>query len=72
VPAPSADEPTDDELLRYLDGAMASDERARFAVRLADSPYAAARLEVLADALTENGWPIASDDEDPDSDPHLS
>jgi hypothetical protein len=58
VPAPSIDEPSDDELLRFLDGAMAADERAAFELRLRKSPYAAARIELLAAALEENGWPI--------------
>jgi hypothetical protein len=54
VPSPAADEPNDDELLRYLDGAMAPLERAAFERRLERSPYAQARLEILADALAEN------------------
>lgn len=63
VPAPSPTDPADEELLRYLDGAMSSDERLAFEALLERSPYAAARLEVLAAALEENGWPV--DDEDP-------
>jgi len=58
VPAPSKDDPTDDELLRYLDGAMELPERIAFEARLERSPYAAARIEVLASALEENGWPV--------------
>jgi hypothetical protein len=58
VPAPAKDEPTDDELLRYLDGAMEPAERVAFEARLERSPYAAARIEVLASALEENGWPV--------------
>lgn len=64
VPAPGINEPTDDELLRYLDGAMSREERATFEARLERSPYAAARIEVLASALEENGWPV--DDSTPD------
>jgi hypothetical protein len=59
VPAPSKHEPTDDELLRYLDGAMEPGERLAFEARLENSPYAAARIEVLASALEENGWPVS-------------
>jgi hypothetical protein len=55
------DEPSDDELLRYLDGAMADGEQAAFERRLQASPQAAARIEILADALHECGWPV--DDE---------
>lgn len=50
-------EPTDDELLRYLDGAMNPQERTAFGRRLQHRSSAAARLEVLAIALAENGWP---------------
>lgn len=60
-PPPSADEPSDDELLRYLDGAMAPGERIVFEARLEASPLATTRIEVLASALLENGWPV--DDE---------
>jgi hypothetical protein len=58
VPRPSKHEPSDDELLRFLDGAMEPEERAAFEEKLSVSPYAAARLEVLAEALEENGWPV--------------
>jgi hypothetical protein len=56
VPAPGADEPSDEELLRYVDGTMADAERESFEVRLADHPGAAARVAVVADALAETGW----------------
>lgn len=58
VPAPSLDEPSDDELLRFLDGALAPIERARLARRIEASPYAAARLELLAAALDESGFSV--------------
>ncbi len=53
MPSPSASEPSDDELLRYLDDVMGPVERAAFEARLDTSPYARARLEILADALDE-------------------
>jgi hypothetical protein len=56
VPAPSPDDPSDDELLRFLDGLMDEPERLAFAERLERSPYAKARVQILADALAENGW----------------
>jgi hypothetical protein len=59
VPARLPGEPTDDELLRYLDGAMPEKEQQSFALRLDKSPTARARLEVLSEALEENGWPVA-------------
>jgi len=59
VPAKQAGDPSDDELLRYLDGAMSAVEQAGFSERLHRSPLARARLEVLAEALEENGWPVA-------------
>ena len=56
VPEPAADEPADDELLRYVDGAMDASEREAFEARLADHPNAAARVAVIAEALAEGGW----------------
>ena len=61
VPAPGRNEPADEEILRYLDGAMDADELAAFEARLEHSPYAAARIELLAAALEENGWPVSDD-----------
>jgi hypothetical protein len=58
VPARSPGDPTDDELLRYLDGAMPLEEQAAFVARLEKNPTARARLEVLAEALEENGWSV--------------
>lgn len=57
LPAPSVSEPSDEDLLRYLDGAMTPGERIVFEARLETSPLATARLEMLASALSENGWP---------------
>ena len=67
VPAPSLHEPSDDELLRFLDGAMEPSERIAFEERLERSPYAAARLELLSAALEENGWPVRDDGSDHES-----
>ena len=58
VPARAPGDPTDDELLRYLDGAMPQKEQASFVVRLEKSPTARARLEVMSEALEENGWSV--------------
>jgi hypothetical protein len=58
VPAESPVAPSDDELLRYLDGAMNGAEQLKMVERLQKSPMSRARLEMLADALAENGWPI--------------
>ena len=55
-PRVTASEPSDDQLLRYLDNLMDSDERLEFELQLLDSPYAAARVEILASALAECGW----------------
>jgi hypothetical protein len=63
VPTPAQGEPDDDQLLRYLDDLMPADERSEFELRLLDSPYAAARVEILAAALAECGWaPPARED----------
>jgi hypothetical protein len=56
VPPESIHAPSDDDLLRYLDGAMGTSEARRFVERLARSPLSRARLEMLSDALEENGW----------------
>ncbi len=56
VPAPSDAEPSDDELLRYLDNLMLPEERTEFELKLLESPYASARVEILASALEECGW----------------
>jgi hypothetical protein len=56
VPADAADEPSDDELLRYVDGTMDDHERGAFETRLADHPSAAARVAIVAEALAEGGW----------------
>jgi len=65
VPAPSdaRGEPSDDELLRYLDGALTPDEEVALEARIADSPLATARLEILADAIAEHDAADDSDDE---------
>ena len=56
VPDAAADEPSDDELLRYVDGSMDERERETFEARLADHPNAAARVAIVAEALAEGGW----------------
>lgn len=58
VPVPDAavDEPSDDELLRYVDGSMDERERETLEARLADHPNAAARVAIVAEALAEGGW----------------
>jgi hypothetical protein len=62
VPRPAEGEPSDDQLLRYLDNLMSPDERTEFELALLDSPYAAARVEILAAALEECGWSPPSRD----------
>ncbi len=60
VPDAGPDEPSDDELLRYVDGSMDDSERAALEVRLADHPSAAERVAIVAEALAEGGWgPLA-------------
>jgi len=62
VPSPAHGEPGDDELLRYLDDLMSPEERTEFELQLLDSPYASARVEILAAALAECGWSRPSGD----------
>jgi hypothetical protein len=56
VPPTTEVDPSDDELLCYLDGLMSRSERELFERRLKDSPHAAARVEILLAALRECGW----------------
>src|SRR2546421_7144914 len=63
IPEAADDEPSDDELLRYVDGSMDDAERETLEARLADHPNAAARVAIVAEALAEGGWgPIAKAD----------
>ena len=63
IPAPGADEPSDDELLRYVEGVMDDGERGAFEARLAEHPNAAERVAIVAEALAEGGWgPLAKAD----------
>src|SRR5947209_5032812 len=63
VPNAGADEPSDDELLRYVEGVMDDAERASLEVRLAGNPSAAARVAIVAEALAEGGFgPVAKPD----------
>jgi hypothetical protein len=58
-PAPaelSAGAPSDDEILRYVDGAMDEPERAAFEERLAEQPEAVDRIAVVASALQATGF----------------
>jgi hypothetical protein len=60
VPPPGgAGEPSDEEMLRYLDGPMSEGERHAFEERLADHPGACARVAIVAESLSEGGWPVA-------------
>jgi len=56
IPAPVEGEPSDDELLLYLDDLMPEEEREEFERRLAASPHSAARIEILQSALVECGF----------------
>lgn len=56
VPEPAAEAPSDEDILRYVDGSMGDAERGSFEARLADHPDAAARVAVVAEALSESGF----------------
>jgi hypothetical protein len=60
IPAPQAGEPSDEELLRYVDGAVSGGEREKLEERIAASPYASARVAVVVEALRECGYPLPS------------
>lgn len=57
LPEPGPDEPSDEELLRYIDGAVSGAERERLEERIAKSPYATARVGVVVEALRDCGYP---------------
>jgi hypothetical protein len=52
-------EPSDDDVLRYLDEAMSAEERAGFEQRLSQFPATAARVEILREALDELDGPLS-------------
>jgi hypothetical protein len=53
---PGATEPSEEQLLRYVDGLMSDDERQEFEERLADNPAATECAAIVAEALSEAGW----------------
>jgi hypothetical protein len=53
-----AEAPSEEDLLRYVDGAMGDTERESFEERLADDPGASARVAIIAEALGEGGWHV--------------
>ncbi len=58
LPAPAADEPSDEELLRYVDGALPAGEREQMEARIARSELATVRVAVVIEALRESGYPL--------------
>lgn len=55
VPAPSASEPSDDELLRAIEGSASREERERVHEAAARSTFTRDRLHILKEALAESG-----------------
>jgi hypothetical protein len=53
---PSANAPSDDDILRYVDGVMNDAERAAFEARLSEHPDVIDRIAVVAGTLHENGY----------------
>ena len=58
LPEPGPNEPSDEELLRYIDGAATGRERDELEERIAKSPYASARVGVVVEALRDCGYPV--------------
>ncbi len=54
VPAPGPGEPSDDDLLLYVEGRLPDERAAEVEAQLAKSPYSSDRAAVLGEALTEN------------------
>jgi hypothetical protein len=59
VAARGADEPSEDDLLRYVDGMMGEREREGFEHRAVNFPETCTRVAIVAEALREGGWPVA-------------
>lgn len=55
VPAPSASEPSDDELLRVVEGSASREERERVDEAAARSAFTRDRLDILKEALADSG-----------------
>jgi hypothetical protein len=56
IAEPGPDEPSDEELLRYVDGTMSDGDREAFEAKLTEHPNAAARVAIVAEALADSGW----------------
>ncbi|MBW2730758.1 MAG: hypothetical protein JRH20_00105 [Deltaproteobacteria bacterium] len=56
LPAPCVDEPTDEELLLYIDGELSSEDSQHFEAQLAEHPFSSDRVGILREALTECGF----------------
>lgn len=57
LPVPAEGDPSDEELLRYIDGSLGDAERERLEARIAESPFATARVTVVVEALRDCGYP---------------
>lgn len=55
VPDPGVAEPTDEEILRYVDGVATPDQRARVDQSIARSAYTRDRVEILRESLAAAG-----------------
>ena len=55
VPEASADEPSDEELIRLIEGQLSEEQRRSLEERLAVCPYSADRVAIVRDALLEAG-----------------
>ncbi len=55
LPTPQRGEPSDDELLRYVEGTSPGDEKARVAAAMKQSPFTRDRVELLRESLAEAG-----------------
>lgn len=55
IPAASADEPTDEELIRLIEGSLSEEQRRALEERLLECPYSADRVAIVREALKEAG-----------------
>lgn len=55
IPAASADEPSDEELIRLIEGSLSAEQRRALEARLQACPYSADRVAIVRQALREAG-----------------
>jgi hypothetical protein len=55
IPVASANEPTDEELIRLIEGSLSQEQKRALEERLLACPYSADRVAIVREALKEAG-----------------